>query len=82
MSDVRTQFAGLVQPALCVASLVAVLLTVVYPAWIETLLGLDPDQASGLAEWLVLGLTAGIAVVTGLRARRNLRQSDAQPELR
>jgi hypothetical protein len=69
------KLAARVQLLLCAFSLIVLLLTVAYPTWIETTLGVDPDHGSGLAEWLVLLVTASVAILSGLRARHNFRLS-------
>jgi hypothetical protein len=55
--------------ALAAASTVLAVLTAVYPTWIESLTGLDPDAGSGAAEWLVVVLLALAAVVLAAGAR-------------
>jgi hypothetical protein len=51
------------------------LLTTVWPDWIEGLLGVSPDNHSGMAEWsIVLGLGM-VAVVFGALARFEWRRS-------
>jgi hypothetical protein len=75
MTEVRVPIAARVQLLLCASSLIATVLTVAYPTWIEMTLGLDPDHDSGLVEWLALLVTASAAALSGLRARRNLRLS-------
>ncbi len=47
--------------------------TAIWPTWVESLTGLEPDAGSGEAEWwfvLVLAVAAG---VTALMARRHHR---------
>ena len=47
--------------------------TMIWPTWIESLTGLEPDHGSGEAEWWLVVLLGTAAVVTGLLARRDLR---------
>ncbi|MET7701270.1 ABC transporter permease [Streptomyces sp. NPDC005485] len=51
------------------------LLTLVWPEWIETLLGLDPDAGSGAAEWLVVALAAAVTAICLLGARIEWRRA-------
>jgi hypothetical protein len=50
------------------------LLTAVWPDWIETLLGIDPDRHIGSLEWsIVIGLTAVAATFWALARLEWLR---------
>jgi len=49
------------------------ILTVFWHDWIEVLTGWDPDNHSGIVEWIaVVGLLVAV-VITGLAARRHGR---------
>jgi hypothetical protein len=61
-----------------VAGLLAVV-TLVWPTWIETLFGLDPDAGSGAAEWWIVVVLAGVAVASGLLAQRDYRAARRRP---
>ncbi|GAA1444831.1 hypothetical protein [Leifsonia poae] len=50
-----------------IAAIVAIV-TLIQPQWIERLTGLDPDEGSGTAEWLVVAALALIAVVFAVLA--------------
>jgi hypothetical protein len=47
--------------------------TLVWPTWIESLFGVEPDAGSGEAEWLVAALFAAVSVVLGLVGLRHRR---------
>jgi hypothetical protein len=47
--------------ALMVASAGFLVLTIVWPQWIETFLGLTPDDGDGSSEW---GITLSLVVAT------------------
>jgi hypothetical protein len=53
--------------------LVLALITLVLPAWLEVVFGIDPDQGSGSAEWILVGVAAAVAVIASIAARRELR---------
>jgi hypothetical protein len=63
-----------------VVAVVALLLaglTVVWRDWIEVVFRFDPDNRSGLLEWLIVGTLLTAAVVMALRARTEWRKSRA-----
>ena len=47
--------------------------TVIWPTWIETLSGLEPDKGNGEAEWWLVFLLGVFTVLTGVLARRDYR---------
>jgi hypothetical protein len=49
------------------------ILTIFWHDWIEVLTGWDPDNHSGIAEWIVVVGLLGAAVIMGLAARRHWR---------
>jgi hypothetical protein len=49
---------------------IGLLITLVWPDWIEQLSGLDPDGGSGAVEWGVVAVLAVMGLVFGLRAWR------------
>ncbi|WP_316527761.1 ABC transporter permease [Kitasatospora brasiliensis] len=58
------------------------LLTLLWPQWMETLLGLDPDAGSGTVEWLVVALAAAVTAACALGARFEWRRERPAPLLR
>jgi hypothetical protein len=53
---------------------VSVVLTLVWPDWIETVFHVDPDGGKGGVEWLVAGTLLAVAVTSALLARRDGRR--------
>jgi hypothetical protein len=54
------------------------LLTVVWPDWIEGVLGVDPDHGNGAAEWAVVVVCLALAVACSLAARLEWRRDLAE----
>jgi hypothetical protein len=52
---------------LAAASAVVAAITVLFPAWLETIFGLDPDGGSGAAEWLIVVASAAVSLLSMLR---------------
>lgn len=52
---------------------VAALATSLWPTWIESLTGLEPDGGSGGTEWWLVTLLALAACVVAVRAWRGFR---------
>jgi hypothetical protein len=69
MSALRRHRDGL----LAVFCLVALIVTAVWPDWIEEVTGLEPDNGSGTMEWLFLGVVGVLFLVFAVRAGRALR---------
>ena len=64
--------------SLAVVSGAALIVTFIWPRWIETIFGVEPDAGNGSAEW---GVTVGLAVFTALflmLARREWNRSYAK----
>jgi len=64
----RTAFR--IELSLCSLFAAFALLTLVWPDWIEGVVGFDPDQHSGAVEWTIVGVLLGAALFLGLVARR------------
>jgi hypothetical protein len=47
--------------------------TLIWPSWIESLTGADPDGGDGMAEWVVVVLFAVLSLAAALLARRDYR---------
>jgi len=48
-------------------------LTIFWPAWIETITGWDPDRHNGSFEWLIVAALLTLSVAMGLRAVHHRR---------
>ncbi|WP_328923759.1 ABC transporter permease [Streptomyces sp. NBC_00190] len=51
------------------------LITLVWHDWIELLFGVEPDAGSGALEWLIVAVTALVAVLCALGARMEWRRT-------
>jgi len=72
MAGIRRRFR--IEAALGTASFALLVLTLVWHDWIETVFGADPDQGSGLAEWLVVAVLAVVTITFAVLARMDLRR--------
>ena len=54
MTGVRRRF--WIEAGLGTASFVLLVLTLIWHDWIEIVFGVDPDQRSGFAEWLIVAI--------------------------
>ncbi len=52
--------------------------TLIWPTWIESLTGLEPDKGSGEAEWWLVILLGVAALFTAILARRDYRAARLQ----
>ena len=60
-----------IETGLAVLAGVLALVTFIWPTWIESLFGVEPDGGSGAAEWWIVVVLALAAVILGLFARRD-----------
>jgi hypothetical protein len=51
--------------------------TTLWPTWIESITGLDPDAGSGTAEWAIVAVFAVAAVSAAAIARHDFRKLNA-----
>ncbi|MEX1654142.1 MULTISPECIES: hypothetical protein [Streptomyces] len=51
------------------------LVTLVRPDWIEEVFGVDPDQHSGVLEWVIVALALGATLTFSLLARGEYRRA-------
>jgi len=56
---------------------VLAVLTALWPTWIESIAGLEPDAGSGSLEWAIVAVFAVAALGAGLFARRDYRNLKA-----
>ena len=52
-------------------------ITLVWHDWIEIIFNVDPDQGSGLLEWLVVGALLVVTIVLFVLARYEWRKAQA-----
>ena len=58
------------QVAAAAANALLAAVTLVWPDWLELAFHVDPDGGNGSFEWLVVGVTAALALALGVRAVR------------
>jgi hypothetical protein len=51
------------------------IITLFWHDWIETIFGIDPDQGSGSAEWLVVAILLAVTSVLFIGARLEWRRA-------
>jgi hypothetical protein len=62
------------ESAIASAGTLLAALTLVWPDWIESVTGLDPDRHSGTLEWLIAVGCCLAAAVASVLARREWRR--------
>ena len=68
----RTRF--WIEAGLSLASLVFMLLTLLWREWIELIFRVDPDHGSGSREWTVVLAAAAVAIAFAVVARVEWRK--------
>jgi hypothetical protein len=68
-----------VDTVLACLALIGLMVTLVWPDWIEELTGLNPDGGSGAAEWVAVAVLGVLTLVFGVRAWRVLRAAAPSP---
>lgn len=63
-----------VETALAVIGVGLALLSMIWPQWIEGIIGVEPDGGSGELEWVIAAGFLVAGVVFGLLARRGQRR--------
>ena len=51
------------------------IITLVWHNWAEIIFNVDPDQGSGLLEWLVVGILLAVTIVLLAMARHEWRKA-------
>jgi hypothetical protein len=72
MKNVRRRF--WIKASLSASSFVLLMVTIVWHDWIEIVFRADPDQHSGLVEWLIVAVLALAAITLAVLARIDFRQ--------
>jgi hypothetical protein len=72
-AQVRTRF--WVEAAFAATSTLLLLMTVVWPDWIELVFGADPDHGDGSVEWLIAVLALLISATFSALARAEWRRT-------
>jgi len=67
-----------VESGLALLSSSLLLLTLVWPDWIEAIFGIDPDNHNGAAEWLITAALVAVTLTSILLARMEWRRAARQ----
>lgn len=50
------------------------IVTAIWPTWLESVIGLEPDNGTGETEWGIVAVLGVAAVIAGVLARRDYRR--------
>jgi H+/Cl- antiporter ClcA len=67
-----------IEAGLAIVATVLTIVTLLWPTWIESLTGLEPDAGTGETEWWLAFVFAAIAAVLVLLARRDFKMARRQ----
>ena len=70
-----------VETACAATTGVMAVVTLLWPAWIESIVGVDPDHGSGALEWFVVAALAALSLILTAAARYELRPAHRRPGL-
>jgi hypothetical protein len=70
-----------VRLGLAVGSATLLVVTVVWPDWIEIVFRVDPDRGNGWLEWLVVFVAFGLTLIFSIGARREWRRPTSAAEV-
>ncbi|WP_405982418.1 ABC transporter permease [Streptomyces sp. NBC_00158] len=73
MHNVRAR--GWIEAIAAALSGLLLLLTAIWPDWIESVFGVDPDQHSGALEWVIVGVALCATITFSLLARAEYRRA-------
>lgn len=65
------------ETGLAIVTGILFVITLVWHNWIEIIFNIDPDQGSGLLEWLVVGALLVVTIVLFVLARYEWRKAQA-----
>jgi hypothetical protein len=69
----RRRFWG--EIGMLILSAALMIVTVVWPDWIEIVFGVDPDEGDGSLEWLIVAGSLVLAIVFLAASRREWRRT-------
>jgi hypothetical protein len=72
--DPRLRRRARIEAGLAVLGGCLLVLTLIFPTWIEAITGLEPDAGSGELELFIAGALLLISVASALLARRDYRR--------
>ncbi|HWZ20582.1 MAG TPA: hypothetical protein VNW73_17430 [Ktedonobacteraceae bacterium] len=65
------------ETGLAIVTGILFVITLVWHNWIEIIFNVDPDQGSGLLEWLIVGALLVVTIVLFVLARYEWRKAQA-----
>ena len=65
------------ETSLAIVTGILFVITLVWHNWVEIIFNVDPDQGSGLLEWLVVGALLVVTIVLFVLARYEWRKAQA-----
>ena len=68
-----------IETMLAILATALAIATLIWPTWIESVLGFEPDAGGGEAEWGVVAAPAVLAVASALLAGRDYRNARRLP---
>jgi hypothetical protein len=68
-----------IEMGVALASMVLLIVTLLWNDWIELVFRIDPDNASGTVEWLIVAVSFSVAVAFFDLARNEWRKAATLP---
>jgi hypothetical protein len=67
-----------IEALLALGNAILLVMTLLWPDWIEIVFDIDPDAGSGALEWAIVAVTLILTLAFFLLARNEWRRSSAQ----
>ena len=63
------------ETGMAIMTTILLVITLVWQSWIEIIFNVDPDQGSGLLEWLIVGALLVVTIALFVLARYEWRKA-------